>query len=404
MAKRKIIVVGGGFGGLKAALILCKDPRVHVTLISENPDFRVYGSLYRVATGGSLKIASVPIDELTAQKNISLVHAKATQIDRTKRIIKTDDKQTFFYDAVIFAIGVTTNFFGIKGLEEYAFGIKTPRDAEALKEHLHRQLIDTGRPDLNYVVIGGGPTGVELAGVLPSYIRKICDQHNLPRRRVHVDLIEASPRLLPRMPRDISRRVKRHLKHIGIHVQTKKVVQAQTADALMVDNKPIRSHTVIWTAGVMNNPFFKAQGFQLASNGRVRVDQFLQAEPGIYVIGDNADTPYSGMAQVALEDGAFVAKNLMRMLDGNDPKPYKAKKPIYVMPAGPRWAAVLWGKVRLYGLAGWILRRAADFIAYHDYEPWQSAIQRWLAESEEEESCHICLGKLGRVMYESGEI
>lgn len=404
MAKRKIVVVGGGFGGLKAALELCKDSRVDVTLIAENPDFRIYGLLYRVATGGSLKIASVPINELLAQKNITLINAKATSIDREKRTIYTNDKQNFVYDAVIFAIGVTTNFFGIKGLEKYAFGIKTPRDAEALKEHLHQQLIYRGKPDLNYVVVGGGPTGVELAGVLPSYIHKICDQHGIPRRRVHVDLIEASPRLLPRMPRDVSRRVKRHLKRSGIHVQTKKVVQAQTADALMVDNKPIRSHTVIWTAGVTNNPFFQAQNFQLATNHKVRVDQFLQAEPGIYVIGDNADTPYSGLAQVALGDGKFVAQNLIRILNGDDPKPYKAKKPIYVMPAGPRWAAVLWGKVRLYGRAGWILRRAADFVAYHDYEPWQSATQRWLAEAEEEESCQVCLGKLSRVMYQSGEI
>lgn len=403
MAKRNIVIVGGGFGGLKAALELCDDNRFAVTLISATTDFRIYGALYRVATGGNLKVASIPLRDIFAEKHITLIESAARSIDRQKRTITTADQQAFTYDAAIFAIGVRTNYFGIKGLEDYAYGIKTPRDAEALKAHLHQQLTDQGRPDLNYVVVGGGPTGVELAGALPAYVKKICEQHNLPPRNIHVDLIEASPRLLPRMPRDVSFRVKRHLKKIGIHVQTKKAVQAQTADALMVDNKPIRSHTVVWTAGVMNNPFFKDQGFQLAANGRVRVDQFLQAEPGIYVIGDNADTPYSGLAQVALGDGKFVAQNLIRMLNQQDPVPYKAKKPIYVMPAGPRWAAVLWGKVRMYGFMGWILRRVADFVAYHDYEPWQSAVQRWLADIDEEESCPTCLGKLGRVLYESGE-
>ncbi len=351
-----------------------------------------------------MKVASVPLDEIFAGKKIDIIVDKAVTLDRETHTITTGKGQVFAYNALICALGVTTNYFGIKGLEQFSFGIKSPAEAEDLKEHLHRQLTEDGKPDLHYVVVGGGPTGVELAGALPSYIRKICEQHGLPKRKVKVDLIEASPRILPRMPKDISYAVKRHLKKEGVRVLTKKVVQAQTAEALLVNGRPIKSQTVIWTAGVTNNPFFTSQGFQLAANRKVRVDQFLQAEPGIYVIGDNADTPYSGMAQVALEDGKYVAENLQRIARGEDPKPYHAKKPIYVMPAGPRWAAVLWGKFRMYGILGWWLRRAADFIAYHDYEPWHSAVQRWLADDDEEENCVTCDAKLARVMYESGEI
>jgi NADH dehydrogenase len=158
----------------------------------------------------------------------------------------------------------------------------------------------------------------------------------------------------------------------------------------MVNNKPIRSHTVIWTAGIANNPFFAEQDFQLAKNGKARVDQYLQSETGIYVIGDNADTPYSGMAQTALYDGKFVAKNLKRLANNQDAQPYLAKKPIYVFPAGHHWAAVLWGEVRIYGKLGWLLRSFADLIAYHDYEPWQLASKRWMAENDAEESCPLC--------------
>ena len=404
MSKQKVVIIGGGFGGIKTALELVKDPNFHVTLISEHSDFRIYGTLYRVATGGSMKVATVPLEEIFADKKIDVIIGKATTLNRKARTVTTADGQILPYNALVCALGVTTNYFGIKGLEEFSFGIKSPADAQALKDHLHHQLIEDGSVDLNYVVVGGGPTGVELAGALPSYIRKIARHHEIPKPKIHVDLIEAAPRLLPRMPRDISFRVKRHLKKSGVSVMTKKVVQAQTADALMVDNKPIRSHTVIWTAGVTNNPFFTAQGFQLATNHKVRVDQFLQAEPGIYVIGDNADTPYSGMAQVAIEDGKFVAANLKRINKSENPKPYHAKKPIYVMPAGPGWAAVLWGKFRVYGWLGWWLRRAADFISYRDYEPWKMAVSRWLAEDDEEENCPTCDGKLARVMYESGEI
>lgn len=390
MAKHRVVIVGGGFGGVKVALELAEDKRFHVTLISKRTHFRIYGMLYRVATGGTKEISGVPLQDIFADKAVHLLHDNVTAIDRKQRVVKTEINHTISYDALVIAMGVTTNYFNIKGLEQYSFGIKSLRDAQELKRHLHRQLIDKQRPDLNYVVIGGGPTGVELAGALPDYIRKIAKQHDLKPRAIHVDLVEAAPRILPRMPKDMSRSIARHLRRIGVKIYTNTAVQAQTADALMINNKPIRSHTVIWTAGVRNRTFFAEQGFQLARNGRVRVDQFLQAEPGIYVIGDNADTPYSGMAQTALYDGIFVARNLMRIANGTDPIPYKAKRPIYVLPAGPQYAAVLWGPVRMYGRLGWALRRLADLVAYHDYEPWYMATRRWMKEANEEESCPFC--------------
>ncbi len=389
--KHRIVIIGSGFAGVKAALELCEDPRFHVTLISTTTDFRIYGALYKTATGGTRKISSIALSHIFKDKPVHILHDKATKIDRQKKIIHTEINHTLHYDAAIIAVGVVTNYFNIKGLKEYSYGIKSLEEAEELKQHLHAQIAADHKPDLNYVVVGGGPTGVELAGVLPSYIREIAKHHGLGDRKIHVDLVEAAPRILPRMPKDISRTVTNQLKKQGIKVYTKTCVQAQTVDALMVNNKPIRSHTVIWTAGMSNNPFFDENNFQISSTRKVRVDQFLQAEPGIYVLGDNADTPYSGMAQTALYDGHFVAKNMIRMADNKDPKPYKAKKPIYVMPAGPHWAAVLWGNIRIYGRSGWWLRRLADLIAYHDYEPFRSALPRFLAEEEHEETCPVCI-------------
>jgi NADH:ubiquinone reductase (H+-translocating) len=396
MAKHKVVIVGGGFGGVKAALELAKDRRFQITLISKRTDFRIYGMLYRVATGGSKEISGVPLQDIFADKPVNLLHDNVVAIDRQQRTVKTEINHTVSFDALILAMGVTTNYFNIKGLKEYSFGIKSLADAQELKNHLHKQLINERRPDLNYVVIGGGPTGVELAGALPEYVRKISKQHNIKPRDIHVDLIEAAPRLLPRMPKDLSRSVARQLRKHGIRIYVNTAVQAQSADALMIHDKPIRSHTVVWTAGVTNRKFFSNQGFQIARNGRVRVDQYLQAEPGIYVIGDNADTPYSGMAQTALHDGIFVAQNLIRKINNQEPIPYKAKKPIYVLPAGPRYAAVLWGPVRIYGFLGWVLRRLADLVAYHDYEPWYMATKRWMKESYEEESCPYCADDMAR--------
>lgn len=403
MAKNKIVIVGGGFGGIKAALELAHDNRFSITLISDRDDFRVYPTLFHVSTGGSRKVASIHLSEIFENKPVKVVIDTVTGIDKAKRTVTTKSGGVFAYEAVILGLGVTTNYFGIKGLQEFSFGIKTLEDAEELKAHLHKQLCTNRKYDLNYVVVGGGPTGVELAGALPQYIKTIAKNQGLRKRKIHIDLIEAAPRLVPRMPKDISRAVARNLRRQGVKIYTKTAVQAQTADALMVNNKPIRSHTVIWTAGIANSSFFKEQDFQLTRTGKVRVDHFLQAEPGLYVIGDNADTPYSGMAQTALYDGKFVAQNLQRIASNQDPKPYTAKKPIYVLPAGPNWAAVLWGKVRIFGWLGWVLRSLADLRLYHDYLPVDKATMRWIAMNDDEDYCPHCGNSMARLQYLSGE-
>ncbi|MEO8863137.1 MAG: FAD-dependent oxidoreductase [Candidatus Saccharimonadales bacterium] len=390
MKKHNVVIVGGGFGGIKTALDLSDDDRFRITLITDHTDFRYYPSLYRTATGGKRVLSSIPLSELFAGKKINIINDTAISIDRKARTVLTKVKHVVGYDALVLAMGVHTNYFHIQGLEELSYGIKTIEDAEKLKHYLHDQLLINKKPDLNYVVVGGGPTGIELAAVLPAYIKQIIAKHGLQPRKFHVDLVEASPRLVPRSPKDISRRLTRQLRKLGVKLYLKTTVQAQTVEALMANNKPIRSHTVIWTAGVSNNSFFADQGFQLAGNSKVRVDQFLQTEMGIYVIGDNADTPYSGMAQTALYDGKFIARNLKLLANGAEPKPYIAKRPVYVFSAGRRWAAVQWGSLRIYGRLGWMLRSVADLIGYHDYEPWWRAGKRWVQEDDSEESCPTC--------------
>lgn len=390
MTKQRVVIAGGGFGGVKTALALLENKQFEVILITDHPDFRYYPTLYRTATGGKKMVSSIPLAEIFVDKKVQLLIDPIKSIDRKKKLVKTKQNKSINYDSLVLALGVQTNYFGIDGLENLSYGIKTNYEAEKLKQHLHSQIIDEGKPDLNYVVIGGGPTGIELAGALPTYLRFVMNNHGLPRRKIHVDLIEAAPRLVPRMPKDFSRHIARHLKKLGIQLYLNTTVEAQTADALMVHDKAIRSHTVVWTAGIANNHFFSTQGFQLSTNGKVRVDQFLQAEKDIFVIGDNADTPYSGLAQTALFDGGYVATNLKMTADGKTPIPYSAKRPIYVLPAGHKWAAVLWGRLRLYGRKAWWLRSLADLIAYHDYEPWQLATKRWLAEDQNENHCPTC--------------
>ncbi len=387
--KHRVLIVGGGFGGVKAALELCRRDDIEVTLVSEHDDFRYYPTFYHTATGGLKSQSSIPVNTIVNEK-VKFVKAQATKLDRENKAIITADGQTLHYDSLILALGVVTNYFGIKGLDEYSYSIKSLDSIKKFKQHLHQQLTDQRKPDLNYIIVGAGPTGIELAGALPAYLRTLMKRHGIKHRAIHIDLVEAAPRLLPRSNKAVSRAVRRRLRKLGVRLYLNQKVEAETADALMVNGKPIKSHTVVWTAGVTNNPFFKDNGFTFAERGKVMVGEYLQADKHVYVIGDNASTQYSGLAQTALTDAEFVADNIKRHLDHKELRTYKPKRPISVIPAGADWAAVEWGKIHFSGRLGWWLRSAADWIGFHDLEPWWKATEQWSTEFGSQEDCLTC--------------
>ncbi len=388
--KRRVLILGGGFGGTKTALDLAKDNNFEVSLISDHTDFRYYPTLYRTATGGDSSASSIPLSEIFQDKNVKVIKDKAISIDRANNLVNCLSKNSYPYDILVIALGVVTNYFGIRGLEKFAYGIKSLDEAKKLRAHLHDLIADDKKPDLNYVIIGGGPTGVELAGALPDYLKEIMRSHGVPSKTVHIDIVEAAAHLVPRMNIGYSRAVEKRLKKLAVRLLLKRTVEAESAESLMVSGHSIKSHTVVWTAGVTNHPFLKANGFILNNHGKVVVDKYLQAEDNIYVIGDNADTPYSGMAQTALYDAVFVSKNIRRVHAGKQLHAYTPKRPVYVTPAGRKWAIVQWGPVRLSGRVGWWLRDIADFIAFHRFEPWWKASRHWVAEFETESECLVC--------------
>jgi NADH dehydrogenase len=388
--KQRVIIVGGGFGGVKAALDLVDDARFEVSLISPDDQLRYYPTLYRTATGGKYANSSIPYSVLFNDKAIKLIKDSVATIDRKAKTVTNESGAGYEYDILILGLGVVTNYFGIKGMSEFSYSIKSQEEVARFKDHLHKQLIDNNKPDLNYVIVGAGPTGIELAGSLPGYLKEIMANHGIYHKKISVSLVEAAPKLLPRLPKDASSMVMRQLKKLGVSVYTNSVVEGEDVKSLTVNGNSIQTESVVWTAGVMNHPFYAANNFALMNHGKVAVDIYLKADDNIYVIGDNANTPYSGLAQTALYDGAFVSHNLKRLADGKEMKSYKPKKAISVIPAGPNWAAVVWGNLRIYGRAGYALREAADFIGFHDLEPWSIAAKQWLSEFEHQDNCSVC--------------
>ena len=380
----QITIVGGGFGGVKAALTLAKNKRSRITLITDKPDFQYYPALYGTATGNSHLQSWIPLGEIFANyDNINVVIDSVTKLDKATKTIKTASGATHTYNKLILALGSVTTYFGIPGLNDFAYGIKSYDEISRLKQHLLEEFSKPNGADKDFLIVGAGPTGVELASALGTYLKHLKNKFRQPEPRITISIIEAAPRVLPRMSEKASALVAARLKSLGVHVELNKKVEEETADSLIVSGKPIKSHTVIWTSGVANSPFFStnADQFELSKNGKVVVDTHLRSGHDVYVIGDNAFTPWSGLAQTALHDGIFVAQHIL----GESKKKYVAKLPPVVVPVGDNWAIFEYKKIRFGGWLGAKIRSAADFVGYSDILPFGQALGVWRAQKVKEE-------------------
>ncbi len=390
----RIVIVGGGFAGVKSALELSKNPDLSVTLISDKDHFLYYPSLYATATGGTHLESVVPLTKIFRNHSVKLVIDTIERFDPTRKVVASK-RHDYQYDTLVLALGVVTSYFGIPGLPEYSYGIKSRAEVDEFKAHLHDELVKDHHMDKHYVVVGAGPTGVELSAALTTYLDRIATNHTIRHGKISIQLVEAAPRVLPRMSERASAKVERHLKQLGVKVMTNKKVEAQDDDSIEISGRDYETQTVVWTSGVSNHPFFKQYDhfFQFAPNGKVIVDEYLKAGDNVFVIGDNAATAFSGLAQTALHDALFVSRTINALYRGVSPKPYHAVKPPVVVPVGHNWAILEWHGIVVTGrIASWI-RRAADLIGYHDILPIGQALGVWRAEKVREETCDICSGK-----------
>lgn len=388
---KKVVIVGGGFAGVKAARELAGDSRFSVTLVSDREDFEYHAALYRSATGRSPLQVAVPLAEIFARTNVELLHDAVTTIDAIKKTVGTKGGKQLRYDELLLAPGAVTAYFGIKGLPEYSYNIKTIEEALRLKEHLHAELTEGHKPDLHYVVVGAGPSGVELAGELVSYLRRLRKNHRSDTP-FHVDLVEAAPRILPTLPEVVSRKVEARLKQLGVNIYASTAVKGETAQSLQLPHGSIDTHTVIWTAGLTNDPLFADNKglFTLGKGGKVEVDEYLGAGKGVWVLGDSAASAKTGWAQTAVYDGAYVAGNLKRAEAKQPLAEYAPPDPIGAIPVGPNWCAVSAGSTKLYGLVGWVVRRWSDLKLYRAVMPLRMALRSWIVGDKMTETCPNC--------------
>lgn len=388
-----MVIVGGGFAGVKAALELSKKQLGRITLVSSEPYFLHHATLYATATGRDAASSVVDLEDMFAtHHDVTVVHDSMKSIDRTRRIVVCG-KQDIPYDSLVLALGSVTNYFGINGMQKHSFGIKTLEEVRALRRHLHTEIVKESHGKNTYFIIGAGPTGVELAAAMSDYVRETTRAHRVTRGKTEVVLVEAAPRILPRLSKTASQKVAARLNELGVKVLTGHKVEALGKDSLTIDGQKTPTRTVVWTSGVKNNPFFAEHSheFILSPNGRVSVNHYLEATDNIYVLGDNADTPQSGRAYTALSDAVFVADHLARKAALRPLKPYRPAIVAQSVPVGRSWAYVEKYGVYIAGNFGFLVRRWIELAGLKALLPYNQALSVWHAYDRHDGSCELCI-------------
>lgn len=381
----KVVVVGGGFAGVKAALELSKRGVGPVTLISDTTYFLYHAVLYATVTGKSYAESVVPLAEIFERTtNVTVVQDTLTSIDPSRKTVSCT-KKNYSYDKLVLALGSVNNYFNIPGVEQHSYSMRTLDRVVEFHDHIMKDVYD-GRLDKQYVIVGAGPTGVELAGSLKVYLDRLSMIHHIKHPNVRVTLVEASPRVLSTGSKTGSRKVLDRLRSMGVTVHLNHRVEKLSDDFVVIDGKQVHTKTAVWTSGVANNPFFSRlpEYFKLDRRGKVEVNSYLEAYRDIYVLGDNNNVAYSGMAWPALDHARFVAKHLARLKRSRPVRRFRPHQPPSGTPIGSAWAYVEWHGVYASGYTGYLIRRWMELYGLMAILPWHHAITAWRSHSTPE--------------------
>ena len=365
-----VVIIGGGFAGLNAAKQLGKAD-VRVTVIDRKNHHVFQPLLYQVATAGlNPSDIAVPIRSiLRHQRNTEVYLGEVRSIDRARRVVQVANEE-FSYDYLVVATGATHSYFGHEEWAERAPGLKTIEDAlqirrrvlvayEAAERESDPALRETW---LTFVVVGAGPTGVELAGALAEIAHHTLSQdfRHINPDKARVILVEASSRVLPTYVESLSAKALRQLESLGVEVRTGTAVTNVTRDGVEFASGSIASKTVLWGAGVKASPLARALDTPLDRAGRVQVTETLNV-PGderVFVVGDLAAAKWGdglvpGVAPAAMQEGRHVAKNIVRAIRGEALQPFRYRDKGSLATIGRAAGVADFGRVRLSGFIAW---------------------------------------------------
>jgi NADH dehydrogenase len=373
-ARPRVVIIGGGFGGIAAARAL-RRANVDITLIDRTNHFIFQPLLYQVATAAlAPSDITAPIRWiLRSQRNTEVLLAEAREIDIVRRVVRVDDDlRELSYDYLIVAPGSRHSYFGHDEWEPYAPGLKAIEDASEIRRRfllayeIAEKFKDPKEQEdyLTFVIVGGGPTGVELSGAIPFIAKKalVAEFRRVDTRRTRVILVEAGPRILPSFSEDLAQHAARDLADLGVEVRVNSFVTRVELDGVWIGGEKIRARTAFWAAGNKASSLGKFLGAPLDSAGRVKVsdDLSVPGHPEIFAIGDLATFQQDGrqvpwVAPAANQQGAFAAQSIIRDTRRQPRKKFHYFNKGDLATIGRSRAIADFGRVRFAGRLAWWL-------------------------------------------------
>ncbi len=401
MKKHRVVIVGGGFAGLAAARGL-RRAEVEITLVDRTNHHLFQPLLYQVAMGGlnPAEIASPIRNVLRSQKNIQCWMAEVSAIDPERRRVELDGgRQALEYDSLILAAGGRTSYFGRDEWEKVAPGLKTLEDALDIRQRVLLALERAERCDdpelrqklMTMVVIGGGPTGVEMAGGLAELTRSVLrwDFRSIQSQRARVILLEGGPRLLTAFPEKLSEYTRQRLTRMGVEVLLGERVQDLQEGRIQTDQREIVAENIIWAAGVGGSPIAALFACETDRAGRILVEPDLRVKgyENIYCLGDMASyahphtfggKPLPGVAPVAMQHGKWAARNLLLQLKGQPTRPFQYFDKGSMATIGRTSAVAMSQGLQFVGLPAWFAWLFIHLIYLVDFQNQILVMMRWV--------------------------
>ena len=368
----RVVIVGGGFAGLYAARKLGNKP-VRVMLLDRKNHHLFQPLLYQVATAGlSPADIAAPIRWILRKKrNVEVLLCETTGIDLERKVVLSCDVE-IPYDYLILATGAGHAYFGHEEWQKYAPGLKSLEDATDIRRRVllafekaeRKALVEGAHPTVNFVVVGGGPTGVELAGTLAEVARVAMknDFRAIDPSQTRILLLEGSPRVLAAYPEDLSQSAREQLTELGVEVHTSTVVTYVGPDEVRVGDRSIPSAVTLWAAGVAASPLGRKLGVPVDKAGRVIVNEDLTipGHPEVFVCGDLASakqsdgTPVPGVAPAAIQMGEYAARTILGEFKGEKRSPFSYWNKGSLATIGRAAAVADFGKLHFSGFPAWL--------------------------------------------------
>lgn len=397
-AGKKIVIAGGGFGGVRTALDLSRLlPRADITLINDTPFHSFHPDLYEVATAildKEQKIdfknlagtINIPLNKIFFGKNVKVVVDQIKEGNLEENNLSCRELGKVDYDFLILGLGSTTNYFAIEGAEEFSHPLKRGEDALNIRNDLD-ELVERSNQPLSVVIAGGGFTGIELAGELINFLNKLEKKHGR-RGFVTLTILEGSPSVLSGMPLWASKKALQRLQSLGVKVLLGHLIKKVDEEKVYCGGgQAVAYDYLIWTSGIKGgNIDNKIKGMEVTKQGQIAISPTLNLDkyPHVFVVGDLAavldkkrDCPVPATAWAAIGQAKVAALNIKLMLLGKKLLDYQPQNPIFVVPVGGKFALSNAYNLQFKGLTGWILKRLVSVKYMVSILPASEALITW---------------------------